>query len=288
MAKTLLGIIASPRKYGNSELFVKELHRRLPGEWNLRLVRLPELDIRPCKACYRCLFEPDGCRIPDDFRLVFDALLEADAYAVAAPVYLLGPNAALKRFLDRGLSFYGQVDRLWGKPAVGVAVAGVEGKEGYTKLAVESFIKLTLGDLRGVEVLYGALPGEIMLGEAGRNAAARLADALVSNPAGLRIDSPPSPDAPVCPACGGDTFRFLGNGRVRCMLCSGSGSFHRQGEGIEIAMEPDDHALFLDYESVVRHAAWLRGMKEQFLARRNELKAVAREYVSTGEWIKRE
>ncbi len=147
MVKDLLGIVCSPRKFGNSELFIKELYRQLTGEWRLTLVRLPELDIRPCRACYQCLFGEMQCRQDDDFAVVLQALIESDAYVVAAPTYLLGPNASLKRFLDRGLAFYAHLDRLWGKPAVGVAIAGITGMEGYTKLAVESFVKLTFGDL---------------------------------------------------------------------------------------------------------------------------------------------
>jgi multimeric flavodoxin WrbA len=53
MAKTLLGLVASPRKFGNSELFIKELYLQLPGNWELKLIRLPDMDIRPCKTCYR-------------------------------------------------------------------------------------------------------------------------------------------------------------------------------------------------------------------------------------------
>ena len=134
MAKTLLGIVASPRKFGNSELFIKELYLQLSGSWELQLIRLPEMDIRPCKACYQCLFGEEKCPQQDDFALVLETLAQADALVVAAPTYLLGANASLKRFLDRGLSFYAQLDRLWGKPAVGVAIAGIEGMEGCTKL----------------------------------------------------------------------------------------------------------------------------------------------------------
>lgn len=57
MAKILLGMIGSPRKFGNSELFIKELYLQLSGSWELKLIRLPEMDIRPCKACYQCLFD---------------------------------------------------------------------------------------------------------------------------------------------------------------------------------------------------------------------------------------
>ena len=136
------------------------------------------MDIRPCKACYQCLFGEEKCPQPDDFALVLETLAQADALVVAAPTYLLGANASLKRFLDRGLSFYAQLDRLWGKPAVGVAIAGIEGMEGCTKLNVESFIRLTLGEIRGSDVVYGALPGEIFLRPGGKETARRLAAAL--------------------------------------------------------------------------------------------------------------
>ena len=74
------------------------------------MVRLPELDIRPCRACYQCLFEQMKCPQEDDFLSVLSLLAEADAYVVAAPVYLLSANSSLKAFMDRGLQFYAFVD----------------------------------------------------------------------------------------------------------------------------------------------------------------------------------
>jgi hypothetical protein len=220
------------------------------------------------------------CIQDDDFPEALQALTESDAYIVAAPTYLLGPNASLKRFLDRGLAFYGHIEKLWNKPAVGVAIAGIDGMEGYCKLAVESFIKLTLGDLRGVEVIYGALPGEIFLDNAGRAAAQSLAQAL------LEGKCEPDPTIPRCSLCGGDTFRFLGDGRLRCMLCSSFGQYQTTGQGFEVHTVPGEHPLFFTYEDVVRHAQWLRGMKAHFLERRNELKEITRRYTQTGTWIK--
>jgi multimeric flavodoxin WrbA len=279
MTKTLLGLVASPRKFGNSELFIKELYLQLSAGWELKLIRLPEMEIRPCKACYHCLFGEEQCPQDDDFALVLDTLRQADAYVVAAPTYLLGANASLKRFLDRGLSFYAHIDRLWGKPAVGVAIAGLAGMEGYTKLNVESFIKLTFGDLRGSAVVYGALPGEIFLQPGGRETARRLAQALAEPQESL------NPAVPTCPICGGDTFRFLADDRVRCMLCSSSGSYGWQEGRLQIDTQPGKHPFFLSAEAARRHAAWLRDMKEQFLARRQELKAVTSRYTRIGNWV---
>jgi multimeric flavodoxin WrbA len=279
MAKTLLGLVASPRKFGNSELFIKELYLQLSTGWELRLIRLPEMDIRPCKACYQCLFGEEQCPQNDDFAMVLENLVNSDAYVVAAPTYLLGANSSLKRFLDRGMSFYAHIDQLWGKPAVGVAIAGVDGMEGYTKLNVESFIKLTLGDLRGSGVVYGALPGEIFLQPGGQETARRLAQALT----GGREKANPS--APACPICGGDTFRFLPDGGVRCMLCSSAGSYVCQAGQLQIETQPGEHPLFLSSQAAKRHAAWLRDMKEQFLARRQELKEVTAKYTRIGNWV---
>ena len=67
MNKVLLGISCSPSKLGNCEIFIKEIYNRLGSGWDLRLARLPELDIRPCRACYLCLFDEMRCPQEDDF-----------------------------------------------------------------------------------------------------------------------------------------------------------------------------------------------------------------------------
>ncbi|MDR3567273.1 MAG: flavodoxin family protein [Syntrophobacteraceae bacterium] len=279
MGKTLLGISASPRKLGNCELFIKDIFRRMGEGWELRMARLPELDIKPCRACYQCLFDQMKCPREDDFLPVIGALAQADAYVVAAPVYLLSANSSLKALLDRGLQFYAFVDQLWGKPGVAVAMAGIDGMEGSGKRDVESFVKLTLGDLRGSAVVYGALPGESLLGEQNSEIAKQLAGALL-DPA-MRL----KPAGPVCPICGGDTFRFMADGRARCMLCSGSGFWQFENQSLAFHMEPGDHPLFLGKDEVIGHAQWLRGMKARFLEKRQELKAVVKPYVGMGTFI---
>ena len=39
-------------------------------------------------------------------------------------------------------------------------------------------------------------------------------------------------------------------------------------------------------DDVIRHAEWLRGMKEQFIERKKELKAVVKQYLGVGTFIK--
>lgn len=286
--KTLLGLVASPRKYGNSELFIKELFGNLPNGWRLRMLRLPELDIRPCIACYQCLFGPMRCVQRDDLDLFLQELTAADAVALAAPTYFLGANASLKKVLDRGLSFYAHMDALWAKPAVGVAIAGVPGLEGYTKLMVDSFLKLILSDHRGSQVLYGALPGEIFLQDEAKECARRLASALTQGPEEAA--------SPRCRLCGGDTFRFLppkedtpaGSQRIRCMVCSNEGAIRWDGASLEVDTRPGLHPLFLTYDDAKAHLEWLRTMKDAFLAKRKELKEITRAYAAVGQWVRPE
>lgn len=267
---------------GNSELMVKEIYRQLPPGWALNLLRIPEFSVKPCLGCYQCLFREGRCARKDDFPIVLEALTQADAYVVAAPTYLFGAHASLKALLDRGLTFSGCPDRLWGKPAVGVILAGLQGMEGYAKLMVDSFIKFSLADHRGSEVVYAALPGEVFLSDEGKGAAKRLAQALI----GEAGEPEGGSQVPRCNLCGGDTFRFLPNGNVRCMVCSSEGSYSFQNDTLRIETVRGDHAVFLTRDDATNHFAFLRGMKDRFLAKRKELKAAVREYHDVGEWIR--
>jgi len=275
----ILALVASPRRLGNSELMAKEISRNLSQPHRLQLVRLPDMDIRPCRACYTCLYDEHTCSQDDDFPRILEAILKADAFILAAPAYLLAANASLKRFLDRGLSLHHHFRELWGKPAIAVTVAGIPGMEGYTKLCLESAARLMGLELKASEVVYGALPGEVFLDEGNRQVARDLAVALFGPP-------PPWRSLPWrCPACGGDTFRFLGPDRVRCMTCSSPGRVEVKEGQITFAVEPPEDHFFLTVEGAVRHGEWLRQMKERFQAKKQELKAICLPYLHDGEWL---
>ena len=276
--KSILGLVSSARRLGNSEIMVKEVFRNLEDSCELSLLRLTDYRIESCRGCYTCLFNEGRCPIDDDHAAVLEALAAADALILAAPAYFLGAHSALKRFLDRGLTLYGNVDRLWNKPAVGVAIAGIPGMEGSTLLGVERFLKLILADVRQTRVVYGALPGEIFLNDDNRQAAGSLAASLF----GPRV----SKQAPCCPLCGGDTFRLLENHRVRCMLCSNTGTLISQGDALSLSMEKADHQLFLTRQDVLEHKTWLIGMKDRFVSQKKALKPIVMAYRKEGHWLK--
>jgi multimeric flavodoxin WrbA len=272
--KRVLALIGSPRSRGNCELMVKEIDRYIPEAHELRLLRLSEFDLRPCRGCYACLFREEGCVIDDDLPRVLEELLAADAYIAAAPAYFLGPSSVIKRLLDRALAFYAHGERLWGRPALALGVAGIPEREGYTQLGLESFLKLLLADLKDSRIIYGALPGEIFYGEENRTVAAEMGAALFGR------CRPPS--VPSCPVCGGSTFRFLGGDRVRCMLCSNSGTLSLHHGVPRPTVGEGDHEMFTSLEAVVAHREWLQGMKERFLRERAQLKEIAAAYREGG------
>lgn len=275
--KNILAIIGSPRKLGNCEIMAKEISRRVSEPHDLRLLRLSEYDIRSCRGCYTCLFKNE-CVIDDDFQSVVKAIVEADALIVSAPTYFLGPNACLKRFIDRGIALYPYIEKLWKKPAVAVGIAGIEGKEGYTMLGLESFLKMLFSDIKMRRIVYGALPGEVFFNQQNRDTAADMARALIGEPETEKM--------PCCPVCGGQTFRFLEDSKVRCMLCSNAGKMLVENDRPVFEITRSEHEFFVTLEEALKHREWLVGMKSRFKANKDRLKEICLDYRQSGQWLK--
>lgn len=275
--KTLLGIVASPRKRGNSELAIHRISDGVAEPHRLRLLRIQDFNIQSCRGCYQCLLRDSGCVLRDDFNDLVQAMAEADAWVFAVPTYCLGANAALKTLVDRGLGFHPFAKELWNKPAVGVTLAGMEGKEGYAKLMVDSAMRLLMAKAKGSVILNAALPGEVLLKEENLAVLDRLGRALLGDPIPL--------EGPRCPLCGGDTFRFLDRDTVRCMTCSNAGPFRAPDGNPEFDIRHSGHDLFLTETDQHAHKAWLTDMKNRFLANKDALKAVTLPYKGRAERV---
>ncbi|MGK5092625.1 flavodoxin family protein [Deltaproteobacteria bacterium TL4] len=274
--KKILGIIGSPRKSGNCETMVKAISRNIQEEHELRLIRLQDFNIKSCNACYNCLFQ-ESCLLKDDFYTVLDQIKEADALIIAAPAYLFGANASIKNFLDRGLALFKHRDQIWEKPAVAVAIAGMEGKEGRTLLDLEGFLMGLGTTMMKSGIIFAALPGEVMLNEKIKQIAKDYAEALFA-------DEPERKEV-CCPLCGGQSFRFSGGDRVLCLLCSNRGRIEIKSGVPKFQMEAGND-IVLSHHAVEEHGKWLMGMKSRFLTVKDQLKEIRDEYKNDGVWIK--
>jgi len=270
--KTVLAIIGSMRRMGNCELFAKAVSANIPVEHNLQLVRLPGLDILPCKGCYACVTEGE-CRIRDDIPFLIDRIVSADALIIASPVYFLGTHASLKRLLDRAFSFFSAVEKISKKPCILVNTYGMENRIGTSPQAL-----LTLASFLGLDVkasvsLKAALPGEVLATKRNLEWASRLGQILFSKEKRRR-------EGRSCPFCGNDIIRMRRRDFV-CTLCHGSFSLDEGGLPVKGSPGWDVGSI----EFVRSHREWLKGMKERFLAERKELLRLALPYGDIGQWV---
>jgi len=97
----VLGISASPRRGGNSELLLDAALEGAAGA-GARVEKLvpAELDIRPCPNCDDCR-ETGVCTRHDDMDLVYPKLQEADRIILASPIFFLSLPASAKVMIDR-------------------------------------------------------------------------------------------------------------------------------------------------------------------------------------------
>jgi multimeric flavodoxin WrbA len=269
---TVLAIIGSARKLGNCELFVKAVSEKIPVEHDLRLIRLPALNIRPCTGCYRCL--NDGtCWIEDDIPFIIEQVVSADALIIASPVYFLGTHGSVKALLDRAFAFFSALDSTARKPCLLVNAYGMKDRVGVAPQTL-----LTLSSFLGLEVkaninLMAALPGEWLGMKAPGRTAARVAGLLFGTKGRKR-------ESRSCPFCGNDIVRMRKEDFL-CTVCNGSFSLDGQGRAVKGQAGWDVGSM----EFVRSHREWLKGMKQRFLATRKELLALALPYKDMGEWV---
>jgi len=161
--KNILGIVGSTRKMGNSELTVKMISRRISEPHSLSIIRLSDLNIKPCLGCYKCIAGKGECVLKDDMEVFLDALARADGVILSVPVYFFGPNGTIKMIVDRCCMFYPRFDKFLGKPCVIAILLGIKGKDGYTSAALGS-AAMTMGlDIMGEANFFAAGLGEVLL-----------------------------------------------------------------------------------------------------------------------------
>lgn len=109
--KTILGIMGSPRKNGNTDVLLSEL---LAGAEQAgartELVRLVDLTIKPCVGCHAC-WTGKPCPNKDDMNDLYPRIAAADVLVFGTPVYWYGPTALMKGFIDRFVYFNGPENR---------------------------------------------------------------------------------------------------------------------------------------------------------------------------------
>ena len=252
----VLALVASHRRDGNTEILVKEaLMRAEELGASCEIIRLTELKLAPCKACYACLFTE--CKLEDDGEWLIGKLKEADALLIGTPTYLLTVPGELKLFFDRILSIYPRLSWTMGKPAAAIATAGIPGWEALVLPSVLAFLYGVGYRVVGKLLAYGRGPGEVLLDSRYMEEARRLGEKLAKAAMGEEVEL--EKESWECPVCGSELRLELSDRGYR-VSCTGGGRFSE--------------------EKLAEHLEWLRGTVVEYMELRERIEELRARYRS--------
>jgi multimeric flavodoxin WrbA len=275
--KRVLGIIASPRRLGNSEILAKAAMEATGADNQLELIRLTDLDIKPCKACYSCLPKDKPCRIEDNLGFLLEKIRQADAVVLAAPCYSLGPNSTIKALQDRFLSIENKHEQYGGKTCITITTYGVSGWTGYTEAALNLTAKLFGWQLVDCESFLGANPASVLEDPANLKRVQQMGRALF-DPGYQRVSRPNE-----CPACWSDILRYDGK-NIICPFCGTKGEIVLEGEDVKLKFYPEEDYRW-SKKGIQEHLDFLNEKKQEFLNKRNLYKEMQNPYSEIGNWV---
>ena len=280
----ILGLVASPRNLGNSEILVKEMLASLPEEAEKEMIRLPALDIQPCRACYACLPQDKSCVIKDQLSGLLDKIKQADAVIIASACYFLGSHTSIKTLSDRMISILANSADFSGKRCVTITVYGIPGWEGYAREMVNNFARFLHLDVVGDMLVQAASPGEAAV-PAVLEQARQLAAALVG-PAAKAASN--ADHVLSCQQCGSSFLQLQPSGKVRCVMCNAVGELAPSTDGYSVSFEEQDHLRFSP-AGMAEHAARLEAEKTNYITNRRDFYQRRKAYEGYNTWwVKRE
>ena len=102
---SVLGVVGSPRKNGNTHVLVSRILAGAEARGaTTELVLLGDLTIRECDGCHAC-WQGKDCTKDDDMNGLYPRIAASDVIVFGTPVYWYGPTALMKAFVDRFVFF---------------------------------------------------------------------------------------------------------------------------------------------------------------------------------------
>ena len=156
----VIGVSCSPRKGGNTDILVQQvLVRAEEAGAGVEFVRVADMQIAPCDACWRCA-ETERCHINDDMQGIYPKLIGADGIVIGSPVHMAyNVSGQAQVFFDRTFPFWHR-KMLRNKVGGSVTVANRRG----TMRAIEIINSVFLAHdivIAGYANGYGRNPGDV-------------------------------------------------------------------------------------------------------------------------------
>lgn len=276
----VLGIVASQRRLGNSEVLVKEaLMGAAEAGAETKLINLGRLRVMPCNGCMACVFKGEKCRLDDDVASFYEEVLAADGLIIGAPTYFLGPTGILKTTLDRALGYLPRFAAEPRKPAGVIVTAGLPNWDQLSVPLASQFALTMGGRLVGTLTAYAPGPAQALVDPSNAAAAHRLGQAVAT---GEALPLPPG----VCPVCRGRLFTPVGPGEVECPVCLVRGRLEASPDGgpPNVAFPPEaaaDHRW--TSERLTKHfLEWIVPTRDLFMKDFRAIKEARRRYEGRG------
>ncbi len=276
--KRILGIVASQRVLGNSEILTKAAMEATGADSQKEMIRLTDLDLKSCKACYKCLPPDVPCHINDDLNFLLDKIRAADAVVFAAPCYFLGPQGSIRILQDRFLSVSNKAREFSGKPCISIMSYGARGMEGYAEAALNltpRFLNLNLIDSAS---FFGASPAEVLEDPKNLERVRQMGRGLVDP--NYKRDF----KANECPVCWSDIFRYDGKELI-CPFCSTKGEIKVEGQEVKMVFYPRANHRFSEEGRHEHFDVYLNNKKREFLAKRHHYQELQKPYRSLDWWV---
>jgi len=275
----ILALVASHRKFGNTELMVRQALLAATAEGaTYEILRLTDLNILPCTGCMACAFKSEArCHLDDDMEMLLAKMRAADGLILGAPVYILAPAAVVKLFLDRSIMTFQHARDYQGKPGIAITVAGLAG---WDPLGLPLLTGTLLGygyRLADAMTAYDPGPGETLLNPANPARAALAGQRLLSAMKGAPIEA--FHQANTCPVCRAEFFALTDSG-VRCPICNAQGNLVQHNGKTMVEFAPAEQQQHRWTPEAAEHHLneWILPSGPRYLSRRREIEALELDY----------
>lgn len=181
----ILGISASPRVGGNTDIVINEVLESAKNEGaEVEFLTLAGKEINACVACDSCK-KFGKCQYDDDVLPILERISEADGVVIGAPVYFGNVPSPLKALIDRERIIGKKWGSFDGKVGASVAVAWKWGHVNTletinTFFTVNKMIVTSIGGVPGIGLMvYAVNKGEVKDNEDAMKSARALGKRLV-------------------------------------------------------------------------------------------------------------
>lgn len=280
----VLGIVASHRRLGNTEILVKEALMGAEEQGaEVEIMRWTDYQILPCDGLATCLFGGTGCALKgkDDHDYLLKKIYACDGLIFGAPCYLLEVPAIVKRFIDRLFVLMSSPPpaTMRGKPAAIIIPYATRGWTSYAFLQ-PNLMLLELGmtvidrALIHIQGMSEAAADQRALDKAHEIGVA-VAQAIKTG------DTTYRGEAGICPICHDRNIHILkDNETVECGLCGIRGKITIENGKIRVHF-PEEQIKWHRFseENIYRHFTYeIKPSKDYFVKMWPLLKEKRRKY----------